>query len=531
MQEIVAQVLLILRGAWRFRWLGVAVAWLVAIAGWVAVQFIPDKYESRTQVYVDTDSLLKPLLSGLAVNQDVMSQVAMMQTVMLSRPNLEKVANKNDLLLKARNQGEVEAAIDALADGIELGRPTGLSGSENTFVVAYRNKDPKIAYGVVRSLLDTFMEGSLGLKRTDAGVAQRFLQSQLADYEARLTEAEQRLAAFKQQNVGLLPGVGGGDYYQRLETSLGALQQMQQKLSQMTQRRNELQRQLDGEEPTFGLMGSPEGSPIDGQIARYRAQLDQLLLQYTEKHPQVQAIQQMIDQLEKEKRGGARVSQSVAPPGANVTGEQAFVRSLDMNPVYQNLRLALSQADADIAEMRGQLAAQQAVVADLRSKVNSMPEIEAELSRLNRDYEVNKQQYDTLLQRLESAKISEQADQNTESVKFRIIEPPTLPVKPSGPVRPVLNTMVLLAALGAGLGIAVLFAQLHPTFATREALQRVIERPVLGTISVAVNPFSTPWYRRQSAMVGGAAVLLLAAYVLNILLTGPMRALLRGFTG
>ena len=530
MQEIVAQVLLILRGAWRFRWLGVAVAWLVAIAGWVTVQFIPDKYEARTQVYVDTDSLLKPLLSGLAVDQDVMSQVAMMQTVMLSRPNLEKVAHKNDLLLKARSQREVEAAIDALADSIELGRPTAISGSD-TFVVAYRNKDPEVAHGVIRSLLDTFMEGSLGLKRTDAGVAQRFLQSQIADYEARLTAAEQRLAAFKQQNVGLLPGVGGGDYYQRLEVAMGTLQQMQQKLSQMTQRRNELQRQLDGEEPTFGLMGSPEGSPIDGQIARYRAQLDQLLLQYTEKHPQVQAIQQMIDQLEQEKRGGARVSQSVAPPGANVTGEQAFVRSLDMNPVYQNLRLALSQSDADIAEMRGQLAAQQAVVADLRSKVNSMPEIEAELARLNRDYEVNKQQYDTLLQRLESARISEQADQNTESVKFRIIEPPTLPVKPSGPVRPVLNTMVLLAALGAGLGIAVLFAQLHPTFATRESLQRGIDRPVLGTISVAMSPFSTPWYRRQSAMVGGAAVLLLAAYILNILLTEPVRALIRGITG
>jgi polysaccharide chain length determinant protein (PEP-CTERM system associated) len=305
------------------------------------------------------------------------------------------------------------------------------------------------------------------------------------------------------------------------------LQQMQQRESQLGQRRSELERQLAGEEPTFGMMGSAEGSPIDGQIARYRAQLDQLLLQYTDKHPQVQAILETLEQLEKEKRGGARISRSVAPPGAELNGDQALARSLDTNPVYQNLRMSLSQADADLAELRGQIGAQRAVIADLRSKVNAIPEIEAELSRLNRDYEVNKEQYDTLLQRLESAKISQQADQNTDNVKFRIIEPPTVPVKPSGPNRPLLDSMVLLAALAAGVGIAVLLAQLHPTFTNRETLQRLAGIPVLGSLSAAVREAFVPWYRRQSTLVAGAAALLVAAYVLNILLTEPMRAALR----
>lgn len=525
MQEIIARILIALRGAWRYRWYGVAAAWLLALAGWAAVQFVPDQYQSRTQVYVDTESLLKPLLTGLAVNQDVMGQVTMMQTVMLSRPNLEKVAQKNDLLLDARSQVEVEAVIDGLASHIKLERPTGRS-TNNTFVVSYNDSDPNVAHGVVRALLDTFMEGSLGLKRSDAGVAQRFLQAQLTDYESRLTQAEQSLAAFKQQNVGLLPG-SGGDYYERLESEMIKLRQMQQKESQLGQRRNELQRQLAGEEPTFGMMGSADGSPIDGQIARYRAQLDQLLLKYTEKHPQVQAIRQTLAQLESEKRAGARISSSVAPPGAELTGDQALVRSLDTNPVYQNLRMSLSQADADLAELRGQMAGQQAVIAELRSKVNAIPEIEAELSRLNRDYEVNKKQYDTLLQRLGSAKISQDADQNTENVKFRVIEPPTVPVKPSGPNRPLLDSLVLLAALGAGLGIAVLLAQLHPTFTNRETLQKLAGIPVLGSISAAIREEFMPWYRRQLLLVAGATALLLVVYGLNILLTEPMRAALR----
>jgi len=526
MKEIITEVMMILRGAWRYRWHAVVTAWVVAVLGWTGVQLIPDKYESSTQVYVDTESLLKPLLSGLAVDRDVMSQVAMMQTVMLSRPNLEKVAQETDLLVGATRR-EREEVIDSLAKRITLGRPSGPGNSQETFEVTFEDKDPSVANRVVRTLLDTFMEDSLGLKRTDSGVAQRFLQTQIKEYEARLTLAEQRLAAFKQQNVGVLPG-SGGDYYQRLEAAMNVLQSMRQKHAQLNERRNELARQLAGEEPTFGIMSPSGGSPIDGQIARFKAQLDELLLTYTEKHPQVISLKETIARLEEEKRNGARVSTSVAPPGAELTLDQSVARSLDMNPVYQNLRLSLSQADADLAELRGQMAAQQAVVADLRSRVDAIPEVEAELTRLNRDYQVNKDQYEVLLKRLESAKISQDAEQNTESVKFRVIQPPTMPFKPAGPMRPLLDSMIFLAALALGVGLAVLLSQLHPTFTTRDLLQKVSGVPVIGSITAAVQEALVPWYRQQAVKVGGALGLLVVVYVLNVVLSDPLRAAVRG---
>ena len=528
MQDIIARILVMVRGAWRYRWLAVVVAWLVAIGGWIAVQFIPDEYQSDTQVYVDTESVLKPLLTGLAVNRDIMSQVGMMQAVMLSRPNLEKVAQKTDLLLEAKTPREQQAVVDSLAKHIRLERPPG-PATRNTFEVSFTDNDPEVAYKVVQTLLDTFMEDSLGVKRDDSEVAQRFLESQIREYEARLTEAEQRLADFKQQNVGLLPG-SGGNYYQRLEAEMNTLQRMQQIYAQIKNRRDELARQLSGEEPSFGIMGSAEASPIDGQIARFKAQRDQLLLQYTEKHPQVQSLNQTIEQLEEEKRAGATVSQSVAPPGATLD-EQAISRSLDMNPVYQNLRIQLSQADADLAEMRGQIGAQQGLVNDLRSRVDAIPEIEAELVRLNRDYEVNKQQYDTLLERLQSARISQDAEQSSENVKFRIIEPPAVPFEPSGPKRLALDTLVLLAALGAGIGLAVLLAQLHPTFTSRDVLEKVTGIPVLGAVTAAFRETFVPWYRRQGVMVAGAFGLLVVAYLLNIVMTDHLRIALRNLVG
>ncbi|MGB5102806.1 MAG: GNVR domain-containing protein, partial [Steroidobacteraceae bacterium] len=180
---------------------------------------------------------------------------------------------------------------------------------------------------------------------------------------------------------------------------------------------------------------------------------------------------------------------------------------------------------------RCQMQAQQALIGELRSRVDAIPEVEAELSRLNRDYEVNKRQYDTLVQRLESARISEQAEQSAENVKFRVIEPPIVPFKPSGPERMALNTMVLLAALGAGLGLAALLAQMHPTFTTRDLLQKVTGLNVIGTITAAVRPNLEPWYRRQEMLVGSAVGLLLAVFVLNLILTEPLRAVLRRVVG
>jgi polysaccharide chain length determinant protein (PEP-CTERM system associated) len=361
-------------------------------------------------------------------------------------------------------------------------------------------------------------------------VAQRFLESQIKDYERKLVEAEDRLAQFKQQNVGMMPGSDQGAYA-RLQQEANNLQLLRQAFTQMQTRRDELARQLAGEEPTYGLMGSAEGNPIDGQIARFKAQRDQLLLQYTEKHPQVQSLNETIVRLEEEKKGGARVSTSVAAPGAGMSNEEAVVRSLDMNPVYQNLRMQLSQTDADLAAIRGQMQAQNALVGELQARVQAVPEVEAELARLNRDYEVNKRNYDTLVQRLESARISESAEQSAENVKFRVIEPPLKPFNPSGPERAILNTLVLFAALGAGIGLAVLLGQLRPTFASRDVLQKVTGVRVIGAITMAVQQSFIPWYRRQGMMVGAAVSLLVAVFLLNLILTTPLRAALRAATG
>jgi len=515
MQELLAQVLTQARNAWRFRWYAVACAWIVAIAGWGYALSQPDIFEARARVFVDTDSVLKPLLTGLAVDSNVQNRVAMMSQVLMSRPNLEKVARETDLYLRAPTQEDFARLVDQLPTRITLQG----GGRDNTYTLRYSDTDPAMAQRVVQTVLDAFVEDTLGVKRADTDTAQAFLQSQITEYEQRLRDAEDQLATFQKQNVGLLPGETG-DYYTRLQTAQTKLEDLRAQVRLVEQRRTELSKQLEGEVPTFGLFeeSAESGSP-DGRLAEYQRQLDQLLLQYTDKHPKVIALKETMANIEAQAAAASDKKRAAAPLPKNP--QEAMARALDINPVYQQLRVELSRSQVDLAELREQVSEYQATVNNLHSKVDTIPQIEAELKRLNRDYEVNRAQHQQLLQRLESARLSESAEASTENVKFRIIEPAVLPLIPTGPKRVLYMTAALIGALGAGLALAIVLGQLKPVFLSRAMLKEVTGLQVLGTISFLEPRVERSFLRREPVLVGAAFAGLLVAYLLTLALAEP----------
>jgi polysaccharide chain length determinant protein (PEP-CTERM system associated) len=297
---------------------------------------------------------------------------------------------------------------------------------------------------------------------------------------------------------------------------------------QLTQRRAELMRQLEGEEPTFGLVGGDTGSPVDAQIAALQGRIDQLLTRYTDKHPEVVALQEQIAKLEEDREAGK--TGGSAPRGV-ASADEALARSLDMNPVYQNIRISLSSTEAELAELRGEISAQEAAVGRLRSRVDAIPAVEAELKRLTRDYEVQRDQYNTMLQRIESARISTAAEQSTDEVKFRVINPPVVPSEAAEPDRRLLSFGVLLISVLAGLGLAMLLAQIRPAIHSRQTLRNVTGLPVIGSVSMLMSRVAVPWYRSQSALVGGALGLLVLAWLVNLLLSDTLQSAARSVIG
>ncbi|MCC7489906.1 MAG: hypothetical protein IT485_09730 [Gammaproteobacteria bacterium] len=493
----------VLWGCWRFRWPAVAVAWGLSLAGWLLVSLLPDVHQASTRVYVETQSALRPLLQGLAVNTDMMSDVAMMERAIMSRPNLERLARETDLDIQAKDKAAFDQLIGQLQASIKLERD-----GNNIVRISYQNNDPRKALTVVTALLNNFIEGSLGKNRSDSSSAEKFLVDKLKDYERRLNEAEQQLADFKRKNVGLLPGEGS-DYYGRMQGEVSKLQAIEGRLRVARNRKAELQRQLEGEEPVFGLVPADEKSnllnaPQDRQIAQFEQQLAELRLKYTETHPDIVRIKQMLAELRAEKEAAAKNSG---------TARRAY-SPLDLNPVYQQMKLQLSQVEVELAQIQAEYADQSAVVGSLRQRIDTMPAVEAELKRMMRDYDITKAQYSELLRRVESARLSEDAEQSKSDVTFRIIDPPSVPAVPIGPKRGLLMTGVLLLALVAGMGLALGLNFTQPVFYTGKDLERRFGVQVLGTIRMARTEFETAVARRGSTLVLASVAALVVCYVL-----------------
>ncbi len=524
MQEQVQAALEILRGAWRFRWRALWAAWSIAVCGWALVCFLPNQYQAQARVYVDTESVLKPLLSGLAVGTDVMPQVNMMTQALLSRPQLMDAAHATDLHLRAKTPDELESLVEQLRMRIRI-----VSRNDNIYSITFADTDPKMAQRLVQNLLDSFVANTLGVNRVDSSKAQQFLAQEIGDHERRLTEAEDRLAEFKRRNVGMIPGAQG-DYYARLQTALAELEKSRSALLVAQTRRDAVRRELEGEEPTFGIT-SPSGTfravtgetVIDSQIAALQAQLSELSVRYTDKHPDIISIHEKIAYLEQRK---AELRAAAPPP---VSGDQR--QPLDLNPVYQNYKIELAKAEVEVRSLSAQVAQNQQLVNELRGRVDTIPEVEAQLVQLNRDYNVTRTNYEALLARLESAKLTENAEQQRDDVRFRIIEPPIVPTKPIGPRRLLFLAAALVFALTGGVALAIIQQQLNPVVSTRKQLRELSGWPVLGVISSAPSSATTLAAKRDLTRLVFATAMLLVCFGLTVLRAKDVSRLIQTLSG
>jgi len=520
MQEVLVQIYSYLRGIWKRRWPMLLMAWFICLVGWTFVLKMPDQYSSSAKVYVDTQSVLQPLLRGIAMQSNVSQQVQLMTKTLFSRPNLEKAARMTDLDLNVRDEQEMDDLLNSLLGRVKLGG----GGRQNIYTISFDDEDPEMAKKVVQSFLTIFVESSLGSSRKDGDVAQKFIDEQIKDYELRLLEAEERVKEFKQRNVAMMPG-SGGDYFNQLKSASTALAMNQDRLSEVTKRRDELKRQMLGEEPTFGLAPSANifsgglAHPLDGRIADMEKRRDELLLKYTEKHPDVVSLTDTMSRLKEQRQQEMDEVKADMP-------EAVSASPLQQNPVFQQLKISLGQAEAEMAALNERVEKAKKDVKRLESLVDTIPAVEAEMKRLNRDYNIVKSNYEQLLSRRESAHMSQQAEATGDSVKFKVIEPPRVPLQPTGPNRPLFLSVVMLAAMAAGIAMAFFISQLKQTFDTRISLRDATQLPVLGSVAMEWTPVQRMKLRVETAVFMAMACFLLLVYFVVLLMQERLAGLL-----
>lgn len=445
--------------AWRHRWKALALTWFVCLAGWGVVASLPNQYSSTARMYADADAILGTLLRGIAVDSTPAGQVDVLQRTLLSRPNIERVVARTDLDMRITSAQSRERLIEDLGKQIRITPQT-----RNLFTIEYRDRDPRVARDVVQTLLTLFIEAATSSDRRQLETARNFVAQQIAVHEAQMRESERRRADFRSR-FGDLLAIDGN--ISRLENARERVRQLQGDLADGQARRDLTRQQIDALQTPAPAGGGGGGS---AELAQAEAQLRQLRLRYTDEHPDVVATRNIVAELRR--GGGARTGGGAR--GAPSPAAQPLLR--------EQLTLRMVDAEAQLASLERSLRDAQSELERMTEMARNAPEVQAEFTNLDRDYNVIRRNYEELLARRESVQIGEAARTSSDRVKIEIIDPPTLPTIPVGPNRPLFAAGVLVAGLGAGLGLALLLVQLDGTFYTVGELRK-LGLPVLGAVS------------------------------------------------
>lgn len=506
MNELFLQLRELIPALWLKRWWGLATTLALGIIGATVVMAIPAKYEATARVFVDTQSILKPLMAGLAVQPNVDQQVQMMARTLINRPNVERVVRMSDLDLQTKNPLEREQMIDALIKKIDF-KP---SGGNNLYSVAYRDDNPEAARKVVQSLLSIFVESNLGDKRRDSDQARRFIDEQIALYQKKLIDAESALKDFKIRNLQVMPNMAE-DYVTMAGNAQKELDSARLELRQLENSREALRRQLAEEKPSFtssdasGNLVAVSQTDTEKRLEFVRKQLDELSLRYTDEHPDVINQRRVLKDLEIARAAEVKAAASgVAPRSSNST--------VIPNKIYQDIKIAMAEIESKIGSARAKLADAENRLSQSKAAAQTVPKIEAEFTQLNRDYDINKKNYEALVARRESAAMSGDMESKSGIGEFRVIDPPRVAPQPVSPNRPLLLAGVLAASIAAGLGVAFLLNQLKPTFFDGRSLRAYTGMPLLGSVSLLVDPLSRARNRKAVLAFSSSSVLYLALF-------------------
>jgi len=497
MNTLYEEVLAGLHSVWHRRWLALAVAWGVCLAGWLVVALIPNSYESTARIFIQLDDALAEQV-GIGV-ADKKRDIERIRQTLTSAVNLEKVVRATRLGDTIENPKQMEQAVLALGDNVKV-----VSQQDNLFeITAIANKssfsdaeNAQLAQNVAQKLIDIFREENLSGNRGDMVETLDFVNQQLAQREKQLEDAEAKRTAFEAAHPEMVQG--GAAVVQQLDASRNELRDVEGDLTAAQSALAAIDGQLSG---TPRTIASANGSGAQASLAKAQADLAAMKARgLTDNHPDVIAARNQV----------AALKGPAAAEAASGTGGTP-------NPAYSTLLSMRADRQANLQALQARKAALQADVAAYTSSAIKDPALAAEANKINRDYDVLHDQYNKLLQDREELKLRGEVKTEREAVKFEVVDPPTTPRSPTAPNRPLLLFGVLVMGIGAGCAAAFGMSKLRSVFATTAGLERALDLPVLGAISQNLTDGARRLRRKRlkyfygaSAALGGMFVVLLA---------------------
>ena len=444
----------------------------------------PKGYVASTTILVDEKNIIQPLMQGAAVTTEVADRSRLARETIFGRKVMTQLLTDTGRM----NDGTSPEVQDKLFK--KLQKQTTVSNVTKSIIkIEYRDDDPEHAYQTTKRYAELFIAEALGTKAAESQAAFDFIDKQVREYHEKLVQAEEQLKEFRLANADALPGMDT-DIGTRLSTQQTRIEQSTQELKEAEIKKHSLEKQLSGEAEVATVL-SREGQ-YRTRIAELQSQVETLRLSYHDTYPDIVRIRHQI----------ADLNDSIAVDrqqreAAKASGRVIIDDSVTNNPMYQQLKRDLSQTQIAIDTLNARILEAKRQMSSTLDRGKRVHGGEVTLAELTRDYQVNRDIYQDLLKRRENARVSMNLDKEKQGLTFRIQEPATLPIDPSGLLfRHFVIAALLLGALFP-VGMAYAKLQIDPRIRVGSMVAERNNLPLLAVIPHLWQPLEIQVARRE----------------------------------
>ncbi|GGY80057.1 XrtA system polysaccharide chain length determinant [Marinobacter zhanjiangensis] len=471
-----------------------AIIFMGVTAGVLGLGYVtPKTYTSDALLYADSSNILQPLLRGSAEITPI-DRINEAREMLQSRSYLEQVAFDAGLLNGGEDDARKNGVIGSLRNALNM-----QVSNRNFMELSYSSESPDRSFRVLSAALNRFIERTSSKKRAESAGAYDFIDAQVNTYKRQLEEAEERLKEFRANNQDGTQG----SVQSRIERLRSDIENLKLQIQQSEQEVELTTAQLQEERPYRSVSTGGGMSEVDRQIAQLEQRLSDLRLQYHDTHPDIVSVLGQLEELRARKARG--------DVGQRSAGSSEVIE----NPVYEQLRLKLTESQTDLQVQRRRLQSLERLLSEAFERAERVAGNQAELSELTRDYDVTKGVYEDMLQRREKARLSMTLDAQGEGVSYRIQEPASYPTKWDG--LQLYEVGVAGPFLGGSMVLGLLVALVMFDNRVRSSRTLLTQLPQDIPVLASVPHYSSSWkerlLRKDTLFVAGLLVVFMVVYM------------------
>ena len=502
------------------------VAWLLV---WGSSWVLPARYRSGTLILVEQPTMPKDFVEP-NLSENVQERLQSISQQILSRSRLLHIADDLNLYTTAHGKLAPDEIVERMRKEIEIELVRGGDNSITAFNVYYTARDPLIAQQVTSKLTNLFINENLEVRQQESEGNTKFLESQLASVRQSLEAQEEKIREFKGQHVGELPTQLGSN----LEILSGLQSQLQAEsdaLNTTKQQHVYLETLLNQYRAVQGSSKSPEGvrmgiEGIDDKLDKLRTELRDLSSSYGDKYPEVRKVKDQIARTEAQR---TQMLADIKAKGAGAQGDgKAVVPAIEGTTMKDatlvpQLQSQLQANETEAKNREQTIASLTAKINEYEGRLNQEPVREQQLADLMRGYDQSKASYDELLKKKNDSAMATSMELLQQGERFRVLDPPSLPLKPSFPNRLKFCGIGLLVGLALGAATVWALEMMDDKVYSESELRKLLPVAVISELPVIDGPI-TEKADKKRVLMGWAA----ATAVVVVILAGSAFSYLAG---